>query len=157
MNKTLPILAALTALGLGLTLPAAAAPPDGPGCFGPRQERMARVLDLSAEQQAKIEAIRQEEREKTAPLRRAQREFREKLRAAAAADPFDEAAVRALAAGQAATRTELIVARARTQNRILALLTPEQRTLAEKLRPRPGERKGHRSHRSPPPVPDEES
>jgi len=151
MNKRLAI---LTLLALTLAaIPAVAAPPGAFDRSGPRQERMARVLELTAAQQESIEGIRREERAKSAPLRQALAEGREQLRRLAEADSFDEAAVRALAASQAATRTELIVARTRAQNRIHALLTPEQRALAEKLRPEPGE---HRGHRSPPPPETEE-
>jgi protein CpxP len=110
--------------------------PDGRGMAGERSfARMAEVLDLSDEQQRQIKAIRESEREKAAPLREALAENRQKLHEAIQAESFDEAAVRVLAASQAQARTELIVARARMQSRINAVLTPEQRVLAEKLRP----------------------
>lgn len=117
--------------------------PDGRGLAGEGSfDRMAEVLDLSDEQQQRIKAIRESERQKAAPLREALAEDRQKLHEAIQAGPFDEAAVRALAASQAQTRTELIVARARMQSRINAVLTPEQRVLAEKLRPLMKKRQG---------------
>jgi Spy/CpxP family protein refolding chaperone len=95
--------------------------------------RMTEVLNLSAEQQEKIKAIMDEHHAKVAPLRQSLDENRDKLRQAAKADTFDEAAVRTLATSQAATKTELMVERARMQHQINALLTPEQRKLAEEM------------------------
>ncbi len=102
-----------------------------------RQERhfarMAAILDLTDAQQAQIKAIREASREKTAPLHEQLRESRDKLREAGKDGSFDEAAVRALASEQAAAKTELMVERARTRSQIHALLSDEQRELAEKL------------------------
>jgi protein CpxP len=75
---------------------------------------------------------------------------REAMAEAVKAQPFDEGAVRSLAAAQAGIRTELTVARARMQNRIHAVLTPEQRILAEKLRPMMHDGKGPRGRRGAP-------
>ncbi len=115
----------------------------GPRCDH-RMQRMAEVLGLSAEQQTQIQKITKSERETVAPLLEKLRASREELRNAAQAEKFDETAVRSIAAGQAATRTELIVARARTKAQIQAVLTSDQRALAEKLRPLLHERRGHR-------------
>lgn len=108
--------------------------------------RMTEVLNLSAEQQEKIKAIMEEHRNKVAPLRQSLDENRDKLRQAAKADNFDEAAVRALATSQATTKTELIVERTRMQSRIHALLTPEQRKLAEEMLDRRMEHRGGGHH-----------
>ncbi|OHB25410.1 MAG: hypothetical protein A2X84_14165 [Desulfuromonadaceae bacterium GWC2_58_13] len=114
---------------------------DGSGS-GRHLAKMARVLDLSEDQQTQILAIVEEERTKTEPLRRQMAENRDQLRQLTHADTFDEAAVRALAAKKAEIGAELMVSRARTQNRIQAQLTPEQRLLAEKVRPLMQERRG---------------
>jgi len=106
--------------------------------------RMTKSLDLNAEQQEKIKAIMDEHRNKVAPLRQSLDENRDNLRQAVKADTFDETAVRALATSQAAAKTELMVERARMQNQINALLTPEQRKLAEEKLDRG---KGHRGDR----------
>lgn len=106
---------------------------------GERQERtgehvlarMTEALDLSAEQQEKVKAIMDEHRSKVAPLRQSLDESRDQLRQLGKADTFDETAVRRLAAGQAAAKAELMVERARMQSQIHALLTPEQREMAE--------------------------
>lgn len=108
---------------------------------GHRQERMAEVLGLSAEQQQQMAALREEGQNAMQPLQDALAANREKVRALVNAESFDENAVRSLAAEEATTRTELLVARTRMQQQIHALLTPEQRALAERLNPL---MKGHR-------------
>jgi Spy/CpxP family protein refolding chaperone len=108
--------------------------------------RMTETLNLSAEQQEKIKVIMEGHRTKVAPLRQNLDDSRDKLRKAAKADTFDEAAVRSLATSQAATKTELMVERARLQSQIHALLTPEQRKLAEEKLDRGMGHRGGRHH-----------
>ena len=104
--------------------------------------RLAKALDLTDAQKEQVKAILETEREKVAPLRQTLGETREKIRQAVEAKPFDEAAVRSLAASQNETRTELVVSRARVKSQIFALLSPEQQERAKKFRPwgekRPG-------------------
>ncbi|PLX82817.1 MAG: hypothetical protein C0617_13165 [Desulfuromonas sp.] len=111
---------------------------------GHRIEAMAEVLELSEEQQAQIEAVMAAEREATEPYREQMRQTREELRETMQDGAFDEARIRALAARQAAAKTEMIVSKARTHSKIFAFLTPEQQVLAKKLRPLMGPRKGPR-------------
>jgi len=117
--------------------------------------RMTRRLKLTGDQQAKIGALLAADRETMGPLLRQVRECRRQLHDAALAATFDEAAVRALAAKQAQAEVEVIVARERTRSRISALLTPQQRTAAEKLPPlrNRGERPGGRGECGPLPPP----
>jgi Spy/CpxP family protein refolding chaperone len=96
---------------------------------------MAEVLGLSDAQQEQVKAILQAEREKSAPLRQAMGESQKQLRQAIRAANIDEAAIRAIVANQAQLRAELIISRARSRSQIQALLTAEQRALAEKLEP----------------------
>lgn len=110
---------------------------------GMHMGRMAKVLGLNDSQKEQVSAILKAEREKTEPLRQQLAENRKRLRQASLAEKFDEAAVRAIATKQAQIQTELIVSHSRAKNRINALLTPEQRTLAEKLRPMMGPRNRH--------------
>ncbi len=146
----------------GSALYVAAAPPGGPcdgpcngRCDGPRDgkgqhggrflERMSKILDLTEAQQAGIKQVQAAEQEKTAALHEKNREIRQQLRQVEETKPFDENAVRVLAGQRGAIETELTIARARTHNQIDAILTTEQRELAAKLRPEPGEkRKGGR-------------
>jgi protein CpxP len=124
---------------------------DGPATYDMRKERhfdrMAEALDLTPEQREQIKAIRAAEQDKVAPLKEKLQKGREQLRVAAEQQPFDEAAVRALAADQAEIRTEMIVSHARVKNQIHALLTPEQREKAEQMRSSMKERRGHKGHR----------
>ena len=124
---------------------------DGAGMYEMRKgrhfDRMAEALDLTPEQREQIQAIRAAEQEKVAPLRQQMKEGREQLHAVIVKQPFDEAAVRTLAAGQAEIRTEMIVSHARVKNQIHALLTPEQREKAEQMRSSMKERRGPKGHR----------
>jgi protein CpxP len=96
---------------------------------------MAEVLGLNDAQKEQISAVLKSGWEKNAPLRRQMAESRKQLIKATKTTAFDEAAVRAIATNIAQIKTEMIVSRARVQNQIYALLTPEQRDLAEKLHP----------------------
>jgi Spy/CpxP family protein refolding chaperone len=98
-------------------------------------ERMAKVLDLTAAQKEKVSAVLKAEQEKTEPLRQQLYENRKKIMETAFSGKFDETAVRAIAEKQAGIQTELIVSHARAKSEIHGLLTPEQRTLAQKLGP----------------------
>ena len=142
---------------LGSALYVAAAPSDGP-CHGPCDghcdgpgagkeqhegrflERMTRILDLSAAQQASIKQVQAAEEEKIAALREKKQANRQELRQAEAAKPFDENALRLLAEQRGALEAELTIVRARMHSQIDALLTAEQRELAAKLRSERGEK-----------------
>jgi Spy/CpxP family protein refolding chaperone len=100
-----------------------------------RMEAVADVLDLTQAQRTEIKGIIKSERETMGPLLKQLRESRKELRDAALNGTFDEAKVRAIATQQAQARTEMIVSRTRMANRIFALLTPDQKTLAKKLLP----------------------
>ena len=162
MKRNLLIVAALVTtliggIGFGPTL--SLAKTDGGRCSGHHEGRergpgkrlalMAEILNLTEKQKTQIAAIHKEERQNIAPLREKMRETRQQLREAANAQPFDEAKVRALAASQADIKTELTVSRLRAKNRVSAILTPEQRELAEKIRPllRGHAGRGHRGGR----------
>jgi protein CpxP len=159
MKKSLLVITVLTAALIGglffTSAQVNAAPAGDPPKWerGERPEkgerflaRMTKTLDLSAEQQEKIKAIMDEHRNKVAPLRQDLDENRDKLRQATKADTFDEAAIRTLAAGQAAAKTELVVERARMMSQIHAVLTPEQRKLADEKMERMMERRGGDRH-----------
>lgn len=113
--------------------------------------RMAEVLKLTDTQKEQVQSILKAEEKLVEPLREKLAENRKQLRQAAAAEAFEEGAVRTLAATQANLQTELILSRIKVRNQIHALLTPEQRELAGKLRPLLHERHGRR-----PPCPEPE-
>ena len=106
-------------------------------------DRMAEKLGLSDAQKEQVSAILKAEKEKTDPLRQQLFENRKQIMEAAVSGKFDEAAVRAIAEKQAPIITELMVSHARAKSEIYALLTPEQRTRAQKLGPMTGPRHGH--------------
>jgi Spy/CpxP family protein refolding chaperone len=147
MKKQLVVCAALSALVLATFGVCRACEPQPPP--RPVPGNLARVLDLSADQQTRIEAIFAAEREKSAPLMREQADYRKQLHDAALTATFDEAAVRVIAGKLALDEIELTVSHARVENQVNAVLDAQQRALAEKLRPRPGDMgQGHR----PPPA-----
>ena len=118
--------------------------PRGKMPHGKRLSHLARELGLSDAQQTQIKAIFTAEREQSAPLMEKLAAYRKQLHDATRAATFDEAAIRTIAANQAQLDIELTVARARMHNQINAVLTTEQRALAEKLRPPVEEGSGHK-------------
>lgn len=100
--------------------------------FGQDNCWMSDALKLTPEQKTKIQAIRDEEGKKVSQLRKELWETRDVLWEAAGKTPYDEAAVRKLAADRESKRTELFLARAGAMNRIKALLSPEQKAELEK-------------------------
>jgi protein CpxP len=156
MTKKMIVMALVGALSVaGVQCASAALPPAGVSsgevapAFGAanngthRFDKFAVKLGLTDVQQAQVKAVFAANRQVVAPLRKTLVDGRKQLRQLVQATPFDEAAVRALAASQEATRTELIVARARVQNQMQAILTPDQRALAQKLRQQRHHRKGN--------------
>ncbi len=98
-----------------------------------RLEMMAAVLDLTADQQAQIKNLLDQQWQNRQADRDEMQAAREAMQAARLATPFDEADFRAKAAKQAELRTERMVERAKLQQQINAILTPEQQAKAETL------------------------
>lgn len=96
--------------------------------------RAAIVLDLTSEQQTKIKAILAAEKPVVQPLVMQLRAHRQELQQITDNGQFNEAQVQAIATQQGQTLGQLIVEKERVQAQIYAVLTPEQRTKAEKLR-----------------------
>ena len=96
--------------------------------------RLAERLDLTDEQQAKIESIVEQERPAIQQLRQQLMEARKAFRDTMTPGTFDEAAVRAHAEAQSKLMTEMMVASARMKAHVLAVLTPEQLTQLEEMR-----------------------
>lgn len=116
--------------------------PGAPGVMGGPREKMpfpccreclGKLIDLTGEQKNRISALLEDERDAVSPLLKREEELRRQLHRTERAASFDESGVRKLAASLNQAETELIVIRARTHNRILSVLTPEQRRLTEKL------------------------
>jgi periplasmic protein CpxP/Spy len=95
--------------------------------------RFWKKLHLTDAQKKEMFSIRLEERAKMKPLVQQLKAGRDQFDALRMSGPFDEAKVRSIAKGQADTLTELIVTRQRMKSRMYAVLTPEQKTKAQKL------------------------
>ncbi len=100
----------------------------------PRGQRFAQALQLTADQQSKIQALRASHRAATAPKRQAAQEARATL-AKALQDPgTPEATLRSLHQKAAEAHFQVLLARRENLLQIRALLTPEQREKAQLLR-----------------------
>lgn len=105
-------------------------PPPPPDCRphpplpGPGHHRMRALPQLTSEQQAQLDRLLQKERDHAAVIMQKMKENRHALQQAADREPFDEAAIAALAKLQSELQTELLVSHIRTQARIRSLFPP---------------------------------
>jgi len=138
------VLAVIAAVGLTVTAAVGGqghgrggpgGPPFGPPDPARMISRLTEDLDLTTEQVDQVKAIFAEEESATEPYRTTLHDLDTQLHDATANGQFDETKVREIAGKQAAAMTELIVARERGKAKTYAVLTPEQRTKFEQLRP----------------------
>jgi Spy/CpxP family protein refolding chaperone len=113
----------------------------GPGMGGPDAplamlDSMAGDLALDGAQWEQIHEIMGEARENIEPLRALEREKHEALRQVMHAETVDEAAIRSGAGEIAGIRADMMIAGAKTRLKVMALLTPEQKTYMESERAR---------------------
>lgn len=107
-----------------------------------------RGLDLSQAQKDQLFTLRHEQ----APVMREQlkqrHELMQALRDTTQAQSFDDAKAQQIAAGLANLERDQVLMRARTQAKVFALLSPEQRTKAQAFKHdrAHGERAGFKSH-----------
>lgn len=150
--RTNPYIAALLVAGsLAFALPAAAqAQPGRQGGAMPMHEmrgggmHMLRRLDLTEAQRDQVFKIFHDQAPAMRERMKAARAAHEELRKATAAPSFDSGRVRQLADAVGKAHADAAYARAETMSRVVALLTPEQRTKLEEFRAR-GQRRGQRS------------
>ena len=95
---------------------------------------MTGKLGLNAEQQEEVRKLLDAKREQADARRKQMADIRGQLRQAMNPKTFDEKVVRQLAAEKAKIQTEMMVSRARTHSQIYALLTPDQKELADLAR-----------------------
>ena len=95
--------------------------------------RILSHLDLTQAQETEIKGILAEQRTRIHPLITQLKNNREELRSISKDGEFNEAQVRAIATKQSTVLAELIVAKQQVKSKIYAVLTPEQRTQAEKM------------------------
>ena len=95
---------------------------------------LTRQLDLTDTQQTQVKTMLEAQRQSVAPLLAQAAKNRQQLHDATASGKFDEAQVRTIAAQQAQTMTELIVAKEKVKAKIYnEVLTAEQRIKADEL------------------------
>lgn len=94
---------------------------------------MTDYLDLNDAQQAQVKDILDKEQPTAQPLLDQLKQSHQQLQQLAQATPFDEGKVRSLATQQAQTMADLIVEHARIESQIFQILTPEQKTKAQKF------------------------
>jgi protein CpxP len=97
-------------------------------------QRATMMLDLTAEQQTKIKAILEAEKPVVQPLVQQLAANRQELQQVTDNGQFNEAQVQAIATKQGQTLSQLIIEKERVQAQIYAVLTPEQRAKAERMR-----------------------
>lgn len=98
----------------------------GPG-FGPGRPPFFHGIELTDAQDDKIFAILHAEAPYLREQSRAAAKAHEALRALAKADKYDDAKAAALAQAEATAESNLALQHVRTQQKLLAVLTPEQR------------------------------
>jgi len=108
--------------------------PGGRGPGGPRAGFALRGLDLTEAQRMQVRQLAGQHREQMQPLLDRARAAQDAQRKAVDAVPFDEQQVRTAAQTLAEAQAEVAVQRARLQNDIYALLTPDQQARMQKMR-----------------------
>jgi Spy/CpxP family protein refolding chaperone len=134
--------AAAGAVLLGLALAAAAQEPPagrdpGAGRWGmqkARGQRLAEYLGLDAQQKEAIRKLRQQQRDDMKPLLEEGRDLRSKLREATDAEKPDALAVGEATLALKAHREKMKAQREAFEQRLIAILTPEQKQKYEALK-----------------------
>src|SRR5262249_59565 len=104
--------------------------------FGPMMGFYADYLDLTDAQKTQMKDIMAKEKPTIKPLLQQLADSHKQLRQLETAGTFDEAKVRAVAAQQAQTMTELTVQKARIKSEMMQVLTPDQKDKMPKCGPR---------------------
>ena len=102
--------------------------------------RALHSLDLSDEQQARIEAILEQARPAAQELRQQMGAAREDFLASQTSGVFDEEQARSFAASQAGNVEQMMIAGLRTRSEVLSVLTAEQLAQLEEQREQRRER-----------------
>jgi protein CpxP len=133
--------AAIVALAVGGLLAgrlsADAFPHGGRGDFPTRMfSRMSKALDMTADQQAQVKDILRAHQPEIEAQLTGSRAARQALHAAVAAQPFDEAAIRARAADVGKAQADGAVLFAKIRSQIDPILTPDQKEKVKTLQSR---------------------
>ena len=140
MKKALIVFLVMAVVGVGAVFIFAQKGGRGGG-FGGRMgfggrgfERLAEKLNLTDEQKTQVKTILEESKTRVKPLREGLRENRQQAETLGNDGTFNEEQVNQLAARQAETMKQLFVEMEKTKAQIFAVLTPEQRVEAAKLK-----------------------
>ena len=112
----------------------------GRGFGGRGFERIAEKLNLSDEQKAQVKTILEDSKTRVKPLMESMRESHKQAENLGTDGTFNEEQVNQIANAQAETSRQIFIEREKTKARIFAVLTPEQRAEAAKMKDRFKER-----------------
>ena len=103
--------------------------------FGGRGfERVAEKLNLSDEQKTQVKTILEESKTRVKPLMDSRRENRKQSESLGTDGTFNEELVNQLAAQNAENAKQIFIEKEKTKARIFAVLTPDQRAEAAKMK-----------------------
>lgn len=97
--------------------------------------RKASRLQLTDEQREEIKAIHEAARDLTQPIADQLVSNHDEIKGLIKTVPYDEAAVQELATAQGELHSQLVVSRANTKVAVFAILTDEQKAIAEEGKP----------------------
>jgi len=143
MKKGLIVFSIMAILGIGAAFVFGQVGRGGFGRmgFGGRGfERLAQKLNLTDEQKTQIKTILEDSKTRVKPLMETMRENHKQAENLGADGTFNEEQVARIASTQAETIKQLFVEKEKTKAQIFAVLTPEQRAEAQKLKAEFGER-----------------
>ncbi len=106
----------------------------GRGFGGRGFERIAEKLNLSDEQKTQVKTILEDSKTRVKPLMETMRESRQQAENLGTDGTFNEEQVNQIANAQAETSRQLFIEKEKTKAQIFAVLTPEQRAEAAKMK-----------------------
>jgi protein CpxP len=107
----------------------------GFGAFGGRGfERIAEKLNLTDEQKTQVKTILEDSKTRVKPLMESMRESHKQTETLGTDGSFNEEQVNQIANAQAETMKQLFIEKEKTKAQIFAVLTPEQRAEAAKMK-----------------------
>jgi Spy/CpxP family protein refolding chaperone len=106
----------------------------GQGFGGRGFLRMAEKLNLTDEQKTQVKAIVEDSKKRVKPLMEAMRENHKQAENLGIDGVFNEEQVNQIAGSQSETMKQLFIEKEKTKAQIFAVLTPEQRTEAAKMK-----------------------
>ncbi|HEY0459404.1 MAG TPA: Spy/CpxP family protein refolding chaperone [Pyrinomonadaceae bacterium] len=138
MKKSIIAILTIVVLGLGAVFIFAQKGKMNRGGFagfgGRGFERIAEKLNLSDEQQTQVKTILEDSKTRVKPLTDSLRESRKQAETLGIDGTFNEEQVNQIANSQSETMKQLFVEKEKTKAQIFAVLTPEQRAEAAKMK-----------------------